>query len=128
MTKEQFKRANGLVFKILMVIMCYLEFTFLGAFLAGTRSSRLLAQIVVVLLFIIVAIITNIKYKDNKFGKMLLQYSVTIAFSVCLSCNRYMAIYHSNYCCFADIFGCKKCDYSECYFVCYEFPSVIYSR
>lgn len=82
MTKEQYKRANGLVFKILMVIMCYLEFTFLGALLAGTRSSRLLAQIVVVLLFIIVAIITNIKYKDNKLGKMLLQYSVTIAFKL----------------------------------------------
>ena len=48
MSKEQYIRANRLVFRILMVIMGYLDLTLIAAFLFGNHQINLIIQILAI--------------------------------------------------------------------------------
>lgn len=89
MTKDQFMRANKLVFRILMVIMCYLDMTLILALIfPNTAFMQILIQVILMSSFIIIALIARKKYIDSKKGQMLLQYSAASIFSICLLINQ----------------------------------------
>ena len=85
MKREQYLRSNKVVFITLMIIMVYLTFTFVAAFLTGTRTIPVIIQVVVSIVSIIVDIIAYVRKRGTRVGGIIMQASATIAFgAICV--------------------------------------------
>lgn len=88
MTEKQYRRTNGKIFAVLMVIYGYLFVSFALAVLAnGTNGLRTL-QLAVTAVSIIVCIIAFIKQRDQKAGMVMMMGTIAVDYAVIAVANQ----------------------------------------
>ncbi len=87
MTKEQYRRANKLVFPIILIMLVYMAFAMVGAVLIGSASAITYIQLVVILSGVGITVTGFLKYRDVKKGSILIVLGGTIAYFIIMCMN-----------------------------------------
>lgn len=84
MTKEQYRKANSVVFKVVAIILGYLCITLVLFFLASASNAtwKSWLQLVTYIVALIVAIVGYVTGKDTKKGALIMLGSVAVAYIV----------------------------------------------
>lgn len=82
MTKEQYKRANGTVFPVVMIILGYFAFSMVAWMLTGAGTWRTYLQMIVSILALVVCIAAFVMKRDTKQCAVIMMVSATVAYVV----------------------------------------------
>lgn len=82
MTKEQYKRANGTVFPVVIIILGYFAFSMIAWMLKGSGTWRTYLQMIVSILALIVCIAAFVIRRDTKQCAVIMMASATVAYVV----------------------------------------------
>lgn len=87
MTGEQYKRANNLVFPVLLIVLGYMTFVIAAAMLTGDVSSRTVIQLVGNVVGILIMLIGFLVKRDKKAGAICLVAGAALAYFVTMCVN-----------------------------------------
>ena len=84
MTKEQYRKANGAVFPVVVIILGYLSLSLVLFFLAsaGNATWKSWLQLITFIAALIVAIVGYVTQKETKTGAIIMLGSVAVAYAV----------------------------------------------
>ena len=88
MTEKQYRKANGALFPVLMILFGYLMVTLIGASAVGRASASTIIQLIVTILSIVVSIIAFITMRNRRFGTNMMMSSCAATYVAIALCNK----------------------------------------
>jgi len=88
MTENQYRKANGALFPVLMILFGYLMITFVSALAAGRISASILTQLVVTGISILISIFAFITKRNRRFGTNMMMCCCAATYVAIALCNK----------------------------------------
>ena len=95
MTRQQYKRATGVVYPVVMVVLLYIAVILFAAIAAATPTAALLIQFIVALIAMVISTVAFIRLREVKAGSIAIMGASTAAYVVlmCLNTNAFTPMY-----------------------------------